>query len=512
MAAWISSQGWPVGSKIAIIGKNSAHWLMADLAIWMAGHVSVPIYSTFNAAALRYVLEHSESRACFVGKLDDLVGLSGGVPSDVLQIVMPLAPVSVRGDYTWEGLIAQHQPMTGAPLPDGDALATIVYTSGTTGNPKGVMQTFNALAWAVSAAGERFKFTDRERMLSYLPMAHIAERCLVEHGMLRHGGHIYFAESLETFVQDIQRARPTLFFSVPRLWVKFQQAVYGKIPARKLNRLLSIPLVGWLLRRKLLKGLGLDQVRIALGGASPMPADVLKWYRDLGLELLEVYGMTENCGLNTSTLPGTYRPGTVGVPYVGVETRIDQASGEIQMRSPAVMLGYFKEPAQTAAALTEDGWLRTGDKGVRDADGCIRIVGRVKDIFKSSKGKYVAPAPIEDLLVVHPDVEACVVTGANFPQPFGIVMLSAASLKRVEDAAAHSALMESLARHLEQVNSRQEGHERLAFLVVTRMSWTPENGMVTPTFKVKRAMIEETYGGYYATWTAQGKPVIWGDN
>jgi long-chain acyl-CoA synthetase len=337
----------------------------------------------------------------------------------------------------------------------------------------------------------------------------VAERILIEQGCLRAGARIFFAESLDTFVADINRARPTLFFSVPRLWVKFQQGVHAKMPPAKLKRLLSIPILKGIVKKKLLTGLGLDQCRIALGGAAPMPADLLRWYRDLGLDMLEGYGMTENCALSHATLPGTFRPSTVGMVYKGVDCRIDPGTGEIQMRGPNVMMGYYKDPEQTAATMTADGWLRTGDKGQIESDGALKITGRVKDIFKTSKGKYVAPAPIEDLLVTHPDVEACAVTGANFAQPFAIVMLSPDSVKRVAAPDERAALMTSMAAHLKAVNAKLEAHETLDFLAVISTAWTPENGLVTPTFKVKRPKIEDAYASQYEGWVKQKKPVVW---
>ena len=507
MAAWLKSQGWPAGSKIAILGKNSAHWILTDLAIWMAGYVSVPIYPTFNGDALRFILTHSESRACFVGKLDEVSSLKTGVPAGVPLISLPLAPA--LDTLSWDAAIAATAPLQGAPVRDGEELCTIIYTSGTTGNPKGVMHKFNALAWALSSAAERVHMNSDDRYLSYLPLAHVAERMVIEQGALRNGSRIFFAESLDTFVQDLNRARPTVFFSVPRLWVKFQQGVHAKMPPAKLKRLMRLPIIGGLVRRKILKGLGLDQCRIAAGGAAPMPPDVLNWYRDLGLDLIEVYGMTENCGVSHATLPGTCRPGTVGLPYKGVESRIDPNTGEIQMRCPALMMGYYKDPEQTAATMSDDGWLKTGDKVHVEKDGSLRITGRVKDLFKTSKGKYVAPAPIEDLLVTHPDIEACAVTGANFAQPLGIVMLSLDAAARVRSPEQRSALTASLTEHLYSVNARLEAHEQLDCLAVIATAWTPENGLVTPTFKVKRPRIEDTYALHYEAWLAQRQPVIW---
>ena len=508
MAAWMQAQGWSAGSRVALIGKNSAHWILADLAIQMAGHVSVPIYPTFNGEALAYILAHSEARACFVGKMDDINNLKTGLAADLPVIALPLAP-SIKA-LQWNDLIAANAPLKDSPTPDGETICTIIYTSGTTGKPKGVVHTFQNLAWALSSATRRVPMNTEDRYLSYLPLAHVAERMLIEQGALRYGGRIFFAEALDTFLQDLQRARPTIFFSVPRLWVKFQQGVHAKMPAKKLSRLLGLPLIGRLVRHKILKGLGLDQVRIAAGGAAPMPADVLNWYRRLGLDLIEVYGMTENSAISHATLPGSLKVGTVGLPYDDVEQRIDPATGEIQMRSGALMKGYYKEPEQTAAAMTADGWLRTGDKGSIAADGCLTITGRVKDIFKTTKGKYVAPAPIEDVLVMHPDIEACVVTGATLAQPLGLVMLSQDAVNRCDASeAAKDATTESLKQHLQTINSKLEPHEKIGCLVVVTTPWTPENGFVTPTLKVKRNRIEETFAQQYEQWSRDGQKVVW---
>jgi long-chain acyl-CoA synthetase len=468
----------------------------------------ITLNRTLNGEALSYILEHSESRACFVGKMDDIANIKAGVPTGVTLVALPLAPSTLQA-LQWKDLVAQNQPLPGAPVRTPESVNTIIYTSGTTGKPKGVVHTFGGMAWGLSSATQRVTMSPEDRFISYLPLAHVAERMLVEQASLRYGSHVFFAESLDTFVQDLQRARPTIFFSVPRLWVKFQQGVHSKMPAKKLQRLLKIPLIGRLVRHKILKGLGLDQCRVAAGGAAPMPADVLQWYRNLGLDLIEVYGMTENCGVSHSTLPGARQTSSVGLPWMEVESRIDPQSGEIQMRSKAVMQGYYKDPAQTSDAMTADGWLRTGDKGKIDAQGYLSITGRVKDIFKTSKGKYVAPAPIEDLLVTHPDIEACAVTGANFAQPFALVMLSPDSVARnVSDDDKH-ALVSSLTVHLKSVNDRLEPHEKLDFLAIVTTAWTPENGLVTPTLKVKRPCIEDAYASQYDALLAQRKPVVW---
>ncbi|TNF57397.1 MAG: AMP-binding acetyl-CoA synthetase [Burkholderiales bacterium] len=510
MAQHLQSQGWEPGSKVAILSKNCAWWLMSDLAIWMAGYVSVPLYPTLAPETIRQILEHSESKACFVGKLDGWEGMKPGVPSDMPCISYPLSPDdAIRSYEAWDAICARTQPLQGNPVRDEAELATLIYTSGTTGMPKGVMHSFGNFAWALEKGLKRIPMTSDDRMLSYLPLAHVVERMLVEHGWLHTGMHLFFAESLDTFTADLQRARPTIFFSVPRLWVKFQQGVHHKMPPAKLERLLGIPILGGIVRRKVLKALGLDVCKFAAGGAAPMPMALLQWYSRLGLHINEGYGMTENLALSHITEPGKNQQGSVGPAYEGVEHRIDPETGEIQMRSQALMMGYYKEPEKSAEAFTADGWLRTGDKGSIDAQGLLRITGRVKDLFKTGKGKYVAPAPIEDKLVMHESVEACVVTGANLGQPLGIVMLNAEFVARAAQPAGRSEIEQSLESHLKDINANLDPHERLQCVVVVTTAWTVDNDVITPTFKVKRNRIEDLYARHYEDWENSGKRVIW---
>jgi long-chain acyl-CoA synthetase len=513
MAAFLQHQGFEPGARIAILSKNCAWWLMADFAIWMAGFVSVPLYPTLAAGTIAQILQHSESRLLFLGKLDDWEAMRPGVPAGLPCISFGLSPADVqsRVDMRWDEIVRRTAPLAGQPVREGADLATIMYTSGTTGMPKGVMHSFANFAWAIDSGLRRIAVNSDARMLSYLPLAHVAERALVEHGLLATGMHVFFAESLQTFARDLQRARPTTFFSVPRLWVKFQQGIHARMPPQRLERLLKIPFAGRFLRRKILKALGLDACRFAAGGAAPMPPDLLRWYSMLGLDIIEVYGMTENCGLSHATLVGMRRPGTVGLPYDGVESRLDRESGEIQVKSGCLMLGYFKEPELTAAAFTADGWLHTGDKGVVEADGCLRITGRVKDLFKTSKGKYVAPAPIEDKLVTNPAVEACCVVGANYPQPFAMLMLNEDAVARSRDAAGRAALEDAMANHLMTVNHGLDPHEQLEVLILMTEPWTVENGLITPTFKIKRNVLEARYVAKFDAWTSGKGKVVWAD-
>ena len=506
MAAYLQAQGFEPGSRIAILSKNCAHWIMSDFAIWMAGYVSVPLYPTLTADSVRHVLEHSEAKAVFVGKLDDWPMMKPGIPEGMPCISYPLSPPN---EYpSWNQIVSDTAPLTGTPTRDADDLATIIYTSGTTGLPKGVMMNFGAIGWAPEPMEAGFGITAEDRVLSYLPLAHVAERWTVESCSIRAGFHIYFAESLDTFLQDLQRARPTMFISVPRLWVKFQQGIFSKIPKKKLDRLFKIPLLGSLIKKKILKQLGLDTVRFAGSGAAPLPVSVLEWYRELGLDLLEGYGMSENFGCSHGSFPGQSRVGYVGSPWPGVECKLSE-TGEVLVRSPATTTGYYKAPDKTAETFTEDGFLKTGDLGEIDEQNRLKITGRAKELFKTSKGKYVAPAPIENKLSAHPAIEAVCVAGANQGQPCALVMLNEDAAAHCADASYREELSESLTALLESVNASVDPHERLQFITVVNDPWTVEGGFLTPTLKIKRNVVEDTYGAQLDGWYGKRQQVIW---
>jgi long-chain acyl-CoA synthetase len=510
MAAHLQSLGLQRGDRIAILSKNSAHWLMSEFAILLAGGVSVPLYATLAPGTIRQILAHSESKLLFVGKLDGWEHMQPGVPPGLPCISHPLSPEAAKESYPrWDDIIATVAPLQGEPVRPGDELATIIYTSGTTGAPKGVMHCFAAIAWVIQTAIKRVPLNSSARMLSYLPLAHVVERALVEFGQLESGMRVYFAETVETFTADLQRSRPTVFFSVPRLWVKFQQGVLAHMPAAKLDLLLKLPLVKGIVGRKILAALGLDQCIFAVGGAAPMPLELLRWYARLGLNIGEGYGMTENLAASHLAVPAQRAFGTVGQTYEGVQCRLDPSNGEIQVKSPGMMLGYYKEPLLTQQAFADDGWLRTGDRGVLDAAGNLMITGRVKDLFKTSKGKYVVPAPIEDKLVMHTAVEACCVTGANLKQPIGLLMLNDDAAKKIADPTARSELETSLAEHLKTINATLDPHEQLDCLVVMTEAWTVDNDLITPTLKIKRSRIEDLFAKNYELWSGMGKVVVW---
>ncbi|MVV48731.1 AMP-binding protein [Pseudomonas sp. PB120] len=506
-AHWLRARELPQGSHIALISKNCAHWIIADLAIWMAGHVSVPLYPNLTAESVAQVLEHSEAVLAFIGKLDDWPAMSRGVSPDLPTISLPLHPPGAFS-FSWADL-QRSSPIQDDPKPVADQLATIIYTSGTTGMPKGVMHSFGTLGFATTRGTQLFGLNEADRLLSYLPLCHVAERMFVELASIYTGQTVFFAESLDTFLTDLQRARPTAMFGVPRIWTKFQMGVYSKIPAKRLDFLLGLPIIGKRVGHKVLAGLGLDALRIALSGAAPVPQTLLLWYRKLGLDVLEVYGMTESCGYSHICLPGQNKPGWIGKPCPEVEVRIAE-TGEVMVRSGATMLGYFKEPEKTAETITADGFLHTGDKGEEDAEGNLRLTGRLKEIFKTSKGKYVAPAPIENRLAVHSRIEQVCVVGDGLSAPLGLCVLSAVG-QQDAGGTARAGLHSSLEKLLEEVNGALDKHERLRRLVVVKDSWAVENGFLTPTLKIKRNMIEAAYGGRFEEWSERSEAVLWQD-
>ncbi len=506
MAGHIKSMDLPPASQIAILSKNCAHFIMSDLAIWMAGHVSVAIYPTLNAETVRYILEHSESKLLFVGKLDIWDEVKAGVPEGLPCISYPLSPPN---DFpTWDKIVAKTAPIEGSPVRGAKEMALIVYTSGSTGKPKGVMHNFGAISEASHGIANKLGVSKEDRMLSYLPLAHVFERWIVESVSLVTGFQVFFAESLDTFVGDLKRARPTLFVSVPRLWLKFQMGVFKKMPPKKLSLLLKIPILSGIIKKKILGNLGLDQVRFAGSGSAPIPAELIQWYQDLGLELLEGYGMSENFSYSHVSLPGKSLPGYVGNTYPGVECRISEA-GEILVKSPASMMGYFKMPEATAESFTEDGFLKTGDRGTVDAQGRLKITGRVKELFKTSKGKYVAPAPIENILNNDSYVEQSCVSGSGHPMAHAVVQLGEDVVSRLSEAGVKEEVEAALVALLKHVNEAVEEYEQLQFIAVAKDAWTIESGFLTPTMKIRRPVLEDTYGPKMDGWYASNKKVIW---
>lgn len=509
VAAYLRSLNLEPGSRIALMSSNCAYWMMADWAIWLAGHISVPIYPVLTGSSVQQILDHSEAAVFFAGKLESWDEIKTGIASPIQIITFPIeSSVPTDAGKPWNEILNEFEPITDSPKPAMDQLATIVYTSGTTGMPKGVMHSFKSMGTVGIAAGIIYEISKADRKLSYLPLAHAAERATVEINQMYYGYPVYFTCSLDTFGEDLRRASPTLFFAVPRIYQKFQQQVFARMPAKRLQLLLKLPIIGKRIRNKVMTGLGMDQMRLALSGAAPLSTTLIDWYASLGLEILEGYAMSENFAYSHTTQPGTSRVGYVGIPSPGVSCKLSE-QGEIMVKSPAATMGYYKEPELTAALFDDEGYMHTGDKGEEDEQGRLRITGRIKEIFKTSKGKYVAPAPIEDRLLHNQHIELICVTGADLPSPIALITLNEQSLALSETAEGRKSITDSLQSTLNTVNVALDKHENIACLVVVADQWTIEAGLITPTLKVKRAKLEEHYGPHMQRWSEQSEPIHW---
>ncbi len=499
MAAALKQMGLGKDDKVAILSKNCAHWIITDLAISMAGCISVPLYPNITPEALNEIIIHSESKAIFIGKLDNPEELRKGVPHELIRITFPFYP---NPDCLhWDELIKDIEPLQGQPGIDPQSLACIVYTSGTTGQPKGVMHTFHAVGFAVDSFLKSYPDIREEIFFSYLPLCHVAERMLVECGAVFTGSCVYFVESMDTFAKNLADTKPTIFLAVPRIWEKLQEAVLKKIPQKKLDLLLSVPIVSSIIKKAVQKKLGLNKAEFVFTGASPINPSVLRWFAKLGIIIQEAYGMTENVALSHSNRKGAVRFGTVGQSYEGVEVRLGK-DNEVQVKSDANMLGYYKEPLLTAECF-EDGFLRTGDEGSIDADGYLTITGRIKDQFKTSKGKYIMPAPIESKFLQNSQLSQVCVVGSGMPSAMVLCTLSESVRNQAKESLA--AVLKEI---ISSVNKNLEHHEQLSKLIVLPEEWTIANGLLTPTLKIKRKMIDAGFGENYEKWSRANEPVV----
>ena len=507
LASSLLAQGLVKGDRVAILSKNCAEWFISDYAIQLAGLISVPLYPMQTPDALEYVLTHSDSKVIIIGKLDGAKEMEPGIPDNIVRIAMPYE-VDMRIDHQWDNLLSNNEPITDSPIHPMDDLMTIIYTSGTTGNPKGVMHTYRSFSSGAQNATRVLKINKDDRYLSFLPLSHIAERFMVL-GCSTYGcSDVSFVESLDTFGENLQTTRPTLLFAVPRIWQKFQQKVNSKLPQEKLDKLLRIPLINKLIRKKIQKGMGLDKSRMLISGASPIALNLLQWYKDIGFEINEGYGMTENLAYGPAlNLPGAVKIGSVGSTKAMPDTEIKITDeGEIITRAPTLMTGYYLEPEKTAETI-RDGWLHTGDRGEIDSDGYLTITGRIKDVFKTSKGKFIQPNKIECLLQDNSLIEQVCVLGSGAPQPVCLIELSEAGQQLArEDKLAIEA---NLKQTLKQVNQAVEHHEILDRAFIISDTWTPENGLLTPTMKIKRNVVEKHYTALCEQNSSNKNDIIW---
>lgn len=511
LATGLKSLGLEKGSHIGLMSKNCREWIIADLAIIMAGYVSVPFFPNLKSHEIKNLLEFGDVKALFMGKVENWDEIKNGVDNEMPVITFPHYEGNSKIDrgYQWNDFINQFEAQKENYHPNIDDIWTIIFTSGTTGNPKGVILTFGInqntdIIYTKEYNPLGVDFEGNNSFFSYLPMNHIAERIAIEFTTFKNGGVISFTESIDTFVKNLSEVQPSVFFGVPRIYTKFQLGILSKFSQKKLNFLLSIPFLSSIIKKKIQKGLGLSNAKVVVSGAAAIQVAQRNWFRKIGVNITIGYGMTENCAITTQ-LPGSNfsKPGSVGKVHPNVEIKIDEGSEEVLMRGPYVMLGYYND-SETTNKTIKNGWLLTGDKGKIDDDGHLYITGRVKDTFKTSKGEFIDPAKIE---VLFGEVEyfgqMCVV-GLGIPQPIMLVNISDIGKKLTKNE-----LIDKLENKLSSVNSKAFNYLRVSTIVICKDEWTPQNEILTPTMKIKRGNVDKMYMDKYDEWHHSDKKIIW---
>ncbi|ANU35551.1 AMP-binding protein [Vibrio scophthalmi] len=491
------------GDRVALVSKNCAEWFICDLAMMLGDFVSVPIFPTAGADTIEYCLTHSESKVLIGGKLDDPAATQQVIDAMPELITISLAyDTAPRCQHQFTALIEQSKPSEARPQHHDDKLMSIVYTSGTSGLPKGAMLTYGAFAWSVQQLINHIQIERGDRLFSYLPLAHITERVYIFGSSIMGGIETAFPESLDTFIDDVKMQRPTLFISVPRLWTLFQQRIQDKLPQKKLNILLKIPFVNTLIKKKLADGLGLDQARVLGCGSAPVSPALLDWYHRVGLNITEAWGMTESFAYSTLNFPfRADKIGSVGNAGPGIELKIADDE-EIMVRGKGLFSGYYKNDIATQESFDSDGWLHTGDIGSIDSEGYLTIQGRKKDTFKTAKGKFVAPVPIEKKLFEYTRVEMMCLIGLGLPGPILLVVphdFPNFDPQRYE---------RSTQKVIERMNTTLASHEKIKGVLMIKEPWSIENGVLTPTLKIKRHILEKKYHDVGANWP-KDQLVVW---
>ena len=540
------SFGLSKGQVVSVLAETVPEWLCADMGTMGAGGVTNGIYPTDSAKQVEYILNDSRSRFLFLEdeeQLDKYLEVRDRCP-DIVKVfvfdmegladfkdpmVMPFDTLLETGRAydrehpgLWEKLIAGSRP---------EELALLVYTSGTTGPAKGAMLSHRNVIFQISNADAFVPMLEGGEQLAFLPLCHVAERTFTTFLPLRSGAIANFAESVETVSDNIREVAPTTFFAVPRIWERFysgiairmkeatwigrtaynwaigvglkvtEAEIEGRTPSPLLR--LRFALADWLVLDNIKRAIGMHRVRFAGTGAAPIAPDLIKWYRALGVDMREVYGQTENCGLATG-MPDRIKLGTVGISGPGTETRISP-EGEILLRGPHVFMGYLNQPEKTAETL-RDGWLHTGDVGFVDNEGYVKITDRMKDIIITAGGKNITPSEIENQLKFSPYISDAVVIGDKRRFLSCLIMIDYDNVsKHAQDNNVPFTDFISLCRAREvndliwsEIDRVNQGFARVETIKKFRLieqQLTAEDDEVTPTMKLKRKFVNEKYKG-----------------
>ena len=483
----LQEQGFVRGDRIALLSSNCAQWIISDLALMMGGYISVPMYANVSANAMQKILTDSGARFLFIGKLlpKDWHNLSQAIPESVQTAT--LDGYDKEGIKPWATFISSSAAPT-LLSPKAEDVFTIIYTSGTTGDPKGVVHTFGSVLNAVQVASDAFMLNrSGNRFISYLPLSHAAERGLIESGGIYCGGTIAFIESIDSFAATLQTIQPTHFFGVPRIWEKFQAKILEKLPQGKLSLLLKIPIIAGIIRAKIKKSLGLNKADLVVTGAAPIAPELILWFQKLGIFICEAYGLSEDFSVLSMNTKDKLRMGTVGKLFDKQEVAIDPETHEIRQRCGWLMQGYYNNPELSAKTIV-NGFLYTGDMGHLSADGFLTITGRVKDIFKTTKGEYISPSALEMKFTGLDIVDQACVMGSQYPQPFVLIVLSETG-KTMDKSEVETQLQAIL----DLVNRDVMEYQKLKKVIIVKEEWTNDNDLLTPTLKMKRNVLSQKY-------------------
>jgi long-chain acyl-CoA synthetase len=484
VASWLEAEYGDKGRRFALLSRNRAHWVLADMAIIASGNVTVPIFTTQGVDTTQYILDFAGVEVLFLGESENWERIAPIVPDGVRLVALP-GVVPARPHLRWEDIVREHRGGQAQHRGRPDELVSLIFTSGTTGRPKGVMQTHDSLLIPIERARQPFGVRQHSRFFSYLPLSHMAERTLVWIQSLILCGEITFNESMATLVPEMAEARPTYFFGAPRVWEQLQQLSLGEFGSQQaLDRALAEDPEGVVERARAM--LGFEDTDYLLTGAAPTPAALIHWYERLGVSLREGYGQTEAMALIVNTREAC-RVGSIGRAVEGVEAKITE-SGELLCRAEGLSPGYYELPEKTAETFV-DGWVHTGDKARVDADGFYYLTGRVKDYFKTIQGKFVAPAPIEGEFAECQWVEQQCLLGRGYAKTVMVCVLS--GIAQQQDPTL---VEKDLLARVEALNGTLEKHARIGAVIVCQEPWSIENGVLTPTLKIKRDEVEARFG------------------
>ncbi|MFP4553789.1 MAG: AMP-dependent synthetase/ligase [Actinomycetota bacterium] len=540
-AAGLETLGVGDGEFVAIMSGNRPEHVIADFAAVHAGATPVTIYSTLAASQIQYIADNCKATVAILEDLDFMkrweeirselpnlryvVLMSGAENYDTLEWVLSWDDLLARGVRRLEEDPEVVSRSANSITPE--TLATLIYTSGTTGTPKGVMISQRNVVWTLESLRRATNLEVGPRMVSYLPLAHIAERLATHYLGTYLAGQVWYCPNLATVLEYIQEARPTLFVGVPRVYEKFHSRLQARfaeaegLKAKILHKALDLnarrvdaelegrsgpPLAGLLDKialSKVREGLGMEDVDLAITAAAPISPDLVKFFHTIGVPLYEVYGMSENTGPATATLPGAIKMGSVGKPLPGVEVKTGD-DGELMMRGGIVSEGYYKLKEETRETFDSEGWLHSGDLARIDEDGYVWIVGRKKEIIITAAGKNVAPAKMETLLGNHPLISKACMIGDQRKFLSMIIALdheeapawAEANGLEYTDLASFSQLpevREEVDKAVKKANQQVSRAEQVKRWVVVPDEWTPDSGEVTPSLKLKRRVVLDRY-------------------